>query len=253
MLKSLKDLAVNSFPVSSRKIYHTLNKFLYKGNNYYCPICEKGYSRFLPGPENIRSNSKCPGCSSLERHRLLWRYLKSEQNILASKINLLNISPDYATQTKLKGLSNINYTSIDLKSPLAMYNEDLTNLSFKDNSFDAILCYHVLEHIEDDLKAIFELYRILKPGGWAILQSPIDIEREKTYEDFTITTPAERKKVFGQEDHVRIYGRDYFLRLKKAGFKVTEDAFVNRFNASEIKKLVLDKDETIFFCSKPIN
>ncbi len=115
------------------------------------------------------------------------------------------------------------------------------------------MCYHVLEHIEDDLKAIFELYRILKPGGWAILQSPIDIEREKTYEDFTITTPAERKKVFGQEDHVRIYGRDYFLRLKKAGFKVTEEDFINRFNASEIKKLVLDKDETIFFCSKPIN
>ena len=253
MLKSLKDLVINSFPVSSRKIYHTLNKFLYKGNKYYCPICEKGYNRFLPGPENIRSNSKCPGCSSLERHRLLWLYLKSEQNILTSKINLLNISPDYATQTKLKSLSNINYTSIDLKSPLAMYNEDLTNLSFKDNSFDAILCYHVLEHIEDDLKAIFELYRILKPGGWAILQSPIDIEREKTYEDLTITTLAERKKAFGQEDHVRIYGRDYFLRLKKAGFKVTEDEFINRFDASEIKKLVLDKDETIIFCTKPIN
>ena len=253
MLKSLKDLVVNSFPVSSRKIYHTLNKFLYRGNNYYCPICEKGYNRFLPGPENIRINSKCPGCSSLERHRLLWLYLKSEKNILISKINLLNISPDYATQTKLKSLANINYTSIDLKSPLAMYNEDLTNLSFKDNSFDAILCYHVLEHIEDDLKAIFELYRILKPGGWAILQSPIDIEREKTYEDFTITTPAERKKVFGQEDHVRIYGRDYFLRLKKTGFTVTEDTFVNRFSESEITKYVLDKNETIFFCSKPIN
>ena len=166
---------------------------------------------------------------------------------------MLNISPDYATQVKLKSLANINYTSIDLKSPLAMYNEDLTNLSFEDDTFEAILCYHVLEHIENDLKAIFELYRILKPGGWAILQSPIDIEREKTYEDFTITTKAERKKVFGQEDHVRIYGRDYYLRLKKAGFTVTEDAFINKFTASEIEKFVLDKDETIFFCSKPIN
>ena len=253
MLKSLKDLVVNSFPVGSRKVYHTINRFLYKGNNYYCPICEKGYNQFLPGPDNIRSNSKCPGCSSLERHRLLWLYLKSEQNILTSKINLLNISPDYATQTKPISLTNINYTSIDLKSSLAMYIEDLTNLSFKDNTFDAILCYHVLEHIEDDLKAISELYRILKPGGWAILQSPIDIEREKTYEDFTITTPAERKKVFGQEDHVRIYGRDYFLRLKEAGFTVREDAFINGFNASEIKKFVLDKNETIFFCWKPIN
>ena len=253
MLKSLKDLVVNCFPVSSRKIYHTLNKFLYKGNNYYCPICEKGYNRFLPGPENIRSNSKCPGCSSLERHRLLWLYLKSEQNILASKINLLNISPIMQPKQNLRVCLILIIQVLILNLLWQCTMRILTNLSFKDNSFDAILCYHVLEHIEDDLKAIFELYRILKPGGWAILQSPVDIEREKTYEDFTITAPAERKKVFGQEDHVRIYGRDYFLRLKKAGFKVTEDAFINRFDASEIKKLVLDKDETIFYCSKPIN
>ena len=253
MLKSLKELVVNSFPVGSRKVYHTINRLLYKGNNYYCPICEEGYSRFLPGPYKIKSNVKCPGCSSLERHRLLWLYLKSKQNILTSKINLLNISPDYATQTKLKNLANINYKSINLKSSLAMYNEDLTNLSFKDNSFDAILCYHVLEHIEDDLKAISELYRILKPEGWAILQTPIDNDKEETYEDFTITSPAERKKIFGQEDHVRIYGRDYFLKLIKAGFTVTEDAFVNKFSESEISKYVLDKNEMIFFCKKPAN
>jgi SAM-dependent methyltransferase len=253
MLKRLKDLVVNIFPVGSRKVYHTLNRFLYKGNNYYCPICEKGYNRFLPGPDNIRSNSKCPGCSSLERHRLLWLYLTSELKILTSEIKLLNIAPDYATQIKLRSLTNVNYTSVDLDSPLAMYNEDLTNLSFKDYSFDAILCYHVLEHVEDDLKAIFELHRILKPGGWAILQTPIDNDREETYEDFTITSPAEIKKIFGQEDHVRIYGRDYFIRLKKAGFEVTEDAFVTKFNESEITKYVLDKNEMIFFCTKPIS
>jgi len=223
MLKSLKDLVVNSFPVGTRKIYHTLNRFLYKGNNYYCPICEKEYSRFLPGPNNIRSNSKCPGCSSLERHRLLWLYLTSELKILSSEIKLLNIAPDYATQTKL---------------------------SFKDNTFDAILCYHVLEHIEDDKKAILELFRVLKPGGWAILQIPIDGDREHTFEDFTITSAEERNKAFGQSDHVRIYGRDYFLRLRNAGFMVREDTFVNKFSESEITKYVLDKNEMIFFCAK---
>jgi len=197
MLKNLKDLVINSFPVGTRKIYHTLNRFLYKGNNYYCPICEKGYSRFLLGPDNIRSKSKCPGCSSLERHRLLWFYLTKELNILTSDIKLLNVSPDYAIQTQLRSLTNVDYTSVDLDSPLAMHNEDLTKLSFKDNSFDAILCYHVLEHIEDDKRAISELYRVLKPGGWAIPQSPIDNDREKTYEDHTITSPAERKKAFG--------------------------------------------------------
>ena len=114
----------------------------------------------------------------------------------------------------------------------------MTNLSLKDNSFDAILCYHVLEHIEDDLKAISELYRVLKPGGWAILQTPIDNDREETFEDFTIKSPAGKKTIFGQEDHVRIYGRDYFSKLKNAGFNVTEDAFINKFSESEITKYV---------------
>ena len=251
MLKSLKDLVVNSFPVGTRKIYHTLNRFLYKGNNYYCPICEKEYGRFLPGPNNIRSNSKCPGCSSLERHRLLWLYLTIELKILGSEIKLLNIAPDYATQAKLRRLTNVDYTSVDLESPLAIHTEDLTKLSFKDNTFDAILCYHVLEHIEDDKKAISELFRVLKPGGWAILQTPIDGDREHTFEDFTITSAEERKKAFGQSDHVRIYGRDYLLRLKNAGFFVKEDTFVNKFSESEITKYVLDKNEMIFFCTKP--
>ncbi len=253
MLKKLKYLVVNNFPVISRKIYHTLNRFLYRGNKYYCPICEKGYSRFLPGPENIRSNSKCPGCSSLERHRLLWLYLTSELKIASSEIKLLNIAPDYATQTKIRALTNVVYTSVDLESPLATHKEDLTKLSFKDNVFDAILCYHVLEHIEDDKKAISELFRVLKPNGWAILQTPIDEDRECTLEDFTMSSPEERKIFFGQEDHVRIYGRDYTLRLKKAGFFVKEDTFANKFNEFEIIKYVLDKNETIFFCTKPAN
>lgn len=253
MLKNLKDLVVNSFPVGTRKIYHTLNRFLYRGNNYYCPICEKGYNRFLPGPEKTRSNSKCPGCSSLERHRLLWLYLTSKLKISSSEIKLLNIAPDYATQAKLRTLTNVDYTSIDLESPLAMQKEDLTKLSFKDNVFDAILCYHVLEHIKDDKKAISELFRVLKPNGWAILQTPIDVDREHTFEDFTITSLEERKKIFGQEDHVRIYGGDYPLRLKKAGFFVKEDTFVNNFSESEIIKYALDKIETIFICTKPTN
>jgi len=252
MYRLLKNLVVKNFPNTSRKAYHTLNRFIYRGDTYYCPICERGYGRFLPGPDNINSNSKCPGCSSLERHRLLWLYLTRELNILASKLKLLNVAPDYATQSKLKSLNNIDYTSVDLESPLAMYKADLTKLAFNNNSFDAILCYHVLEHIEDDKKAMSELYRVLKPGGWAILQSPIDTNREKTLEDFTVTSPQERKKIFGQEDHVRIYGKDYSLRLKNAGFVVKEDDFINKLNESETTKYVLDKNETIFLCKKPV-
>ena len=247
----VKKFVVNNFPLSSRKIYHTVNKFIYKGNKYYCPICERGFRRFLPGPYKIKNNSKCPGCSSLERHRLLWLYLKDEMNIINSKIKLLNIAPDYATQNKLKKLVNINYTSVDLDSPLAIKKADLTKLPFEDNMFNAIICYHVLEHIEEDSKAMAELFRVLKPGGWAILQTPIDDEREETFEDFSITSPKERKKIFGQEDHVRIYGKDYFKRLMKAGFDVTENTFIRKFNQSETEKFVLDKDEKICFCLKP--
>jgi ubiquinone/menaquinone biosynthesis C-methylase UbiE len=172
-------------------------------------------------------------------------------NIINSKIKLLNIAPDYATQNKLKKLVNINYTSVDLDSPLAIKKADLTKLPFEDNMFNAIICYHVLEHIEDDSKAMAELFRVLKPGGWAILQTPIDDEREETFEDFSITSPKERKKIFGQEDHVRIYGKDYFARLRKAGFDVTENTFIRKFNQSETEKFVLDKDEKICFCLKP--
>jgi len=253
MLRRIKNLLVNNFPIASRKVYHIVNKSLYKGNKYYCPICEKSFSRFLPGPENIRSNSKCPGCSSLERHRLLWLYLKNELKIFTSEIKLLSIAPDYSTQKKLKSLKNINYSSIDLESKLAMYKADLTKIPFDDNKFDAILCYHVLEHIEDDKKAISELFRILKPNGWAILQTPIDTNREHTFEDFTITSPEARKKVYGQSDHVRIYGKDYPLRLRKAGFYIKGDTFVNNFSESEITKYALDKNETIFFCTKLSN
>ena len=96
----------------------------------------------------------------------------------------------------LEALTNVDYTSVDLESPLAMHKEDLTKLSFKDNVFDAILCYHVLEHIEDDKKAISELFRVLKPNGWAILQTPIDEDREHTFEDFTMYIPRRKKKIF---------------------------------------------------------
>jgi SAM-dependent methyltransferase len=250
MLRRIKNLIVNNFPTASRKTYHIVNRFIYNGDKYYCPICEKSFSKFLPGPGRIKKNVKCPGCSSLERHRLLWLYLKNKLNIITSKTDLLSVAPEYSIQRKLKSLNNIDYTSVDLDSKLAMYKVDLTNIPFEDNKYDGIVCYHVLEHIEDDFKAMSELFRILKPGGWAILQSPVDTNREKTYEDFSITSPVERKNVFGQKDHVRIYGRDYSSRLVKAGFSVKEDPFVNTFSEDEVETFKLDRSELIYFCTK---
>lgn len=251
MFTRIKIFIQKNFPNSSRNIYYKINSLRYLGNKYYCPICEKGFQNFLEGPDETRSNSKCPGCGSLERQRLLWLYLVNEIKIRSKKITLLNIAPDFAIQTKLKALKNINYTSIDIDSSLAMQKADITNLEFRDNSFNAILCYHVLEHVEDDRKALGEIFRVLKHDGWAILQSPIDMDREFTFEDFTVKSPNERKKIFGQEDHVRIYGKDYSKRLGNAGFIVIEDHFINKVTAIEKEKYLLDSEEVIYFCRKP--
>ena len=236
MLVQIKKSIEKIFPGFSRKIYYSISIIKYRGEKYFCPICKKGFSKFLTGPNKSRINSKCPGCGSLERQRLLWLYLTSKLEIKNQKINPLNVAPDYATQTALQRLKNISYTSVDLNSSLAMKKNDITNLEFRDSYFDAIICYHVLEHIENDRKALSELHRVLKPGGWAILQSPVDIDMTVTFEDSNVITAKERKKLFGQEDHVRIYGCDYIKRLEEAGFIVNEDNFINKFSPTEKEK-----------------
>ncbi len=251
MIKTIKTFFSKYFPSLSRNIYYTINRVKYRGDKFYCPVCEGSFDQFLGGPDKSRENSKCPGCGSLERQRLLWLYLKNKIQIEKQNLSLLNIAPDHAIQNRLKKIRNINYLSIDLDSDLAMEKQDLTRLSFADNSFDAILCYHVLEHIEDDNKAMKELFRTLKPKGWAIIQTPIEKMREKTFEDFSVTSPEDRKRVFGQSDHVRIYGLDYIDRLRNAGFIVKIDNYVNQFEDYEIDKYLLDKEEEIYFCTKP--
>ncbi len=250
MYVQIKKFIEKIFPNFSRKIFYKINSIRFKGDKNHCPLCEKGFSKFLTGPDKSRINSKCPGCGSLERQRLLWLYLTNKLEIKNRKINLLNIAPDYATQNALKRLKNITYTSVDLNSSLAMKKNDITNLEFNDTQFDAIICYHVLEHIENDRKALSELHRVLKPGGWAILQSPVDTDRAVSFEDSNVFAPEERKKLFGQEDHVRIYGCDYTYRLEEAGFLVNEDAFIKELTEGEKEKYLLDKNEVIYLCTK---
>lgn len=132
-----------------------------------------------------------------------------------------------------------------------MIKMDITDINLHDNQFDCIICYHVLEHILDDEKAMRELFRVLKPGGWAILQQPVDPTRDKTFEDPNIVLPEERERVFGQKDHVRIYGQDYKDRLERTGFTVKLDNYTGELGDNIIKKYGLMKDETICFCTKP--
>jgi SAM-dependent methyltransferase len=177
--------------------------------------------------------------------------LRGKTNFFKDNLKVLDIAPTQFFQEICKSLSNIDYLSADIFSPLAMIKMDITTIPLPDNHFNCIICYHVLEHVLDDQKAMRELCRVLKPGGWAILQSPVDHNRDKTFEDPTIVSPDERERVFGQNDHVRIYGRDYNDRLEKAGFLVKVDNYVEELGEAAIKKFALLRDEKIYFCTKP--
>ena len=224
----------------------------YTGLRFKCSICGGHFRVFLPAGLAHRSHASCPRCGSLERHRLIWMYLQERTNFFSSKLSVLHFAPEYCFQRVFKSLSNLDYISADLYDPSAMIKIDITDIKFQNNTFDCILCSHVLEHILDDNKAIRELYRVLKPNGWAILQVPI--LREKTFEDSNVQTPEERLKYFGQEDHVRIYGLDYKDRLENAGFKVMVDPYLMELDEDivQLYKLVPENEpkENIYYCIK---
>ncbi|MFK5974350.1 MAG: methyltransferase domain-containing protein [Flavobacteriaceae bacterium] len=220
--------------------------FSLKGNTYEDPIDGRRFKSFLPyGYESPRDNVLSPSTLSLERHRLLWLFLKHKTNFFTAPHKVLHFAPEQAFYKRFRKLKNLDYTTTDLNSPLADVKADICELPFEDNSFDIILCNHVLEHIPQDTKAMQELYRILKPGGWGIFQIPQDKDREKTFEDHSITDKKERAKIFGQYDHVRIYGQDYFNKLRTIGFEVEEIDYTAYLSSSEIEKYRLAKGEII--------
>ncbi|MCK4661490.1 MAG: methyltransferase domain-containing protein [Bacteroidales bacterium] len=224
----------------------------YRGNNFEDPITGITYRKLLPyGRINSRKNALAPDSMSLERHRLLWLYLKNKTNFFADKLKFLHIAPEYCFIKRFRKLKNLEYITGDLFSPWADIKMDVHDIPFKDNEFDVIMCNHVLEHVEDDDKVMREFLRVLKPGGWGIFQVPIDWNNEKTYEDAAITSPKEREKHFGQKDHLRLYGLDFSERLTKAGFKVKKDEYVKKLNPELVKRYALPENEIIYLCVKP--
>ncbi|TVZ27354.1 methyltransferase family protein [Gillisia sp. Hel_I_86] len=225
--------------------------FSLKGFKYTDPIDGKSFKKFLPyGYGQQRENVLSPSTLSLERHRLLWLYLKNETGLFSEKKRLLHFAPEQAFYKRFRKMANLVYTTTDLNSPLADVKADICKLPFEDNAFDFILCNHVLEHIPDDTKAMQELYRVLASGGTAILQIPQDLNRAVTFEDNSITSKKERAKIFGQYDHVRVYGRDYFDKLRSIGFNVEEVDYTNILTPSEIDNYRLAKGEIIPVCTK---
>ena len=254
-MKKLIKFLINTIPrpylIWWSKFLAPLVDILFRGNKFTDPINGKSYRKFLPyGYVKQRDNALSPGTLSLERHRLLWLYLNNETNFFSKTLKVLHIAPEQCFYNLFKNLKNINYTTFDLNSPLADIKGDICNLPFKENSFDFILCNHVLEHINDDKKAMKELYRVLNKNGTAILQVPINQKSSKTFEDSSIVDKKQRIEKFGQYDHIRLYGLDYFKKLESFGFKVDPLKYSKKFTESEIIKYGLIKDEIIPVCKK---
>jgi predicted SAM-dependent methyltransferase len=272
-LKQLFKLILNTIPrpllIRLSYVARPVIAFFLKGNTFTDPIDGKRFRTFLPyGYGTQRNNVLSPSTLSLERHRLLWLYLKNETDFFQSEfisdsensstnakiskdtetssaLKVLHFAPEQCFLKRFRSLKHLDYTTTDLESPLADVKADICDLPFKDDEFDIILCNHVLEHIPDDTKAMQELYRILKPGGFGIFQIPQDLSREMTFEDNSITDPKERAKIFGQYDHVRVYGRDYFDKLRSIGFQVEEVDYTNTLSESDITTYCLAKGEII--------
>jgi len=254
-VKKLFKLILNLIPrpllIRLSYVARPILAFFLKGNTFTDPIDGKSFKSFLPyGYGKQRNNALSPSTLSLERHRLLWLYLQRETDFFSDKLKLLHFAPEQAFYKRFRALKNLDYTTTDLNSPLADVKADICNLPFKENEFDVILCNHVLEHIPDDTKAMQELFRVLKPKGMAILQIPQDLSRETTFEDHTITDKKERAIIFGQYDHVRVYGRDYFNKLRDIGFTVEEVDYTATLSNKDITKYCLAKGEIIPVCFK---
>ena len=221
--------------------------FVYAGNGVECVICRKAFKKFLPyGRLNSRPNALCPNCLSLERHRLIWLYLKEKTNFFATKLSVLHIAPEHCFIKYFEQQHGGGYITADIESPLAKVKMDIHEMPFGENQFDVVLCNHVLEHVSDDIKALTEIKRVLKPGGWAILLVPFfNPVPDATFEDNAIINPREREKIFGQADHVRKYGKDYPQRIKQAGLEVEEEKFA--FAIEEEKKFRLGLSAEVIY------
>jgi predicted SAM-dependent methyltransferase len=236
-------------------IFKYFSRIFYKGNNVECPVCERSFRKFLSyGSETAaRDGVLCPYDLTLERHRLMWLYLTKKSDFFTSPKKVMHIAPEQCFHKKFQKQENLDYTTGDLMSPIADLHFDLHKIPLEDNQYDVVFCNHVMEHVEDDRQCMSELFRIMKPGGWGIMQVPQDLNAATTYEDSSITDPKEREKHFWQYDHVRLYGMDYPDRLKSVGFEIEVYDYRIEFPEEQSDRYRLHKDEMLYVVRKPLN
>jgi predicted SAM-dependent methyltransferase len=239
-------------PFFKRELYYFLRSILLYGNNFSCPVCNWKFRKMLDAGIQVRKNARCPRCSSLERHRSIWAYIQNNTTLfnVEKHFDILHVSPEFCFARKFRRIRHMNYVSIDLDYSLANQKADITALPMDDSSFDCFICLHVLEHVENDKTALKELNRVLKPGGWGIIQVPMDLSLESTFEDSSIQNPEDRKKNFWQHDHVRLYGKDTGNRISNAGFKVNYIEPESSLSAIDCKRFNINPGEPFYFVTK---
>lgn len=247
VLRTLHNLLPGRVQLAAARLLRGVRSLFFRGDAVFCACCERSFSRFLTVGSPPRP-AGCPYCGARERQRLLFLYLRNETDCLTRGRSILHFAPEDWAQQTFSSIEGARYVSADLFSPTAMVRADITNLDFDEDAFDLILCSHVLEHVPDDARAMREMLRVLKRGGMAIVQVPLDRTRAETYEDWSITAPAAREQAFGQSDHVRWYGRDFVARLRSAGFEVTAIPYAAQL---DVHRLGLDPHEEIYRCVKP--
>jgi SAM-dependent methyltransferase len=235
---------------SSRRVARLRDGVRYRGSGRFCPVCERAWRRFKPFGDPPRADAQCPHCGSLERHRLLSLFLRQRTDLFDGRPRkMLHVAPEPCLEPVFEAALGSGYFTADLLDPRARLRMDVEAIDLPDGTFDIVYCSHVLEHVPDDRKALGEFHRVLDESGWAILLVPI--LRESTYEDPTIDTPEGRRRHFGQEDHVRVYGRDYPDRLRGAGFHVEVARVPDLASPAEATRMGLSEAAgDIFYCTR---
>jgi len=246
----LKKIMPESAYARVSRLYKKGKSYCYYGNKRECTVCGGRFRLFLPAGASNRPNAKCPRCYSLERHRLMFAYFLNCTDVFKENKRILHFAPEYCFQEIFTRAENLDYHTADIAATNAMYHINIEEIPFEDGSFDIVVANHVLEHVDNDIKAMKEVFRVLKPDGWALLQVPLDVNRATTFEDETIVSHEERTRAFGQFDHVRLYGRDYGERLKAAGFKVEVVVQEDFLSPDMIVKYGLFNSEDMYVCRK---